>query len=88
MRKAVKIMLSEYVTDTSDTLHAMNEKNEVYIPLAQLSQFSFGDMDFRFMFAGFNITDCFIIEFTKEGMGEYHRIKREVEEYMGLQTQS
>jgi hypothetical protein len=87
MRKTVKITLSENVIDVAHALYAMNEKNEVHLSLAHLSQFSFGDNEFRFMLAWIENDGCFTIEFTKEGMGEYQRIKREVEEYMGLITQ-
>lgn len=33
---------------------------------------------------GFDIDGCFVVEFKEEGMGEYNRIKREVNQYLGV----
>jgi hypothetical protein len=84
MKKSVKFNLSNDVRDTSSVFDAVNESNEVYLNLDQISQFSFSKDKIRFTLSGLELGGCFVIEFSEDGMGEFHRIKREVEEYMGI----
>lgn len=84
MKKTVKFNLSNDVRDTSYVFDAANESNEVYLNLDQISQFSFSNNKIRFTLSGLELGGCFVIEFSEDGMGEYHRIKREIEEYMGI----
>jgi hypothetical protein len=84
MNRTVRVKLSENVKDESGCLFATNEDNEVYISLRQIEQFSFGKNTFRYVLSSFDIDGCAVITFGIDGMGEYHRIKREVESYMGL----
>lgn len=84
MKRIIKIILSDNVFDEAGILFATNESNEVYINLDHITQFSFNDSDFRFVLQGSLEEGCSVIKFSEDGMGEYHRIKREVEEYMGI----
>ncbi len=81
--RVVRVRLSESV-QTDGFLCATNEDNDVYINLGQIDQFSFGKNDFKFVLPSFDIDGCSTLTFSEDGMGEYHRIKREVEEYMGM----
>lgn len=40
--------------------------------------------EFRFIPVGFDCNGCFVVKFKEEGMGEFNRIKREVNQYMGI----
>ena len=84
MKRVVKIKFSDGVEDASSVFYARNEEDEVYLCLDQVTQFSFGKSHFNFMLAGFDVEGCFCVYFPPSAMGEFHRIKREVEEYMGI----
>jgi hypothetical protein len=84
MKKAVLIKLSENVIDSSDALIAMDIDGDVFLNLDHISQFSFGEQVIKFTLAGGELEGCYLIKFIKDGMGEFHRIKREIEEYMGI----
>jgi hypothetical protein len=84
MKKSVKFRFSESVIDISSVFFAINSENEAILNLDSVSQYSFSKNEFRFVPVGFDIDGCFVVEFTEEGMGEYNRIKREVNQYMGV----
>jgi hypothetical protein len=85
MKKAVLIKLSENVKDFSDALIATNEDGEVYLNLDHFCQYSFGEKVIKYALAGGEMNGCYTIKFLPDGMGEFHRIKREIEEFMGIE---
>ncbi len=88
MKRTVRIKISDSVIGYGGFLYAANDDGEVYISLRHIEQFSFTKNSFRYVLASNDIDGYAEISFTQDGMGEYHRIKREVEEYMGISSPS
>lgn len=79
MNKAILIKLGNGI-EASSFLRP-NQLGEVYLNLASISIFSFDSDEITFKFSEPSETPhC--ISFSKDSLGEYHRIKREIEDFM------
>lgn len=79
MNKAILIKLGNGIEATS--FLSPNELGEVYLNLASISIFSFHSDKITFEFSEpSGSPHC--ISFSEGSLGEYHRIKREIEDFM------
>ncbi|WP_444919323.1 hypothetical protein ACJJID_00015 (plasmid) [Microbulbifer sp. CnH-101-G] len=88
MNKAIRIKLSEDIEQESDSL-MLNDDEECYINLSYISQFYFQKAEIH-LFLGDSVEGGTPIglKFNKNSMGEYQRIKREIQEAFGISETS
>jgi DNA-binding Xre family transcriptional regulator len=86
MKRAVLIKLSEgAVKGGGAPLSSRTKGGEVYLNLDKWEQFSFGVNLDQEKVIQFSVNgEIGVLSFTDNGMGEYHRLKREIKEYMGI----
>lgn len=79
MKKLLRFKLSDDVKELNHSLF-FNKADEGFINPKHISQLTFEKNEINLLLGAIHDGTHISFEFSKEGMGEYHRMKRELED--------